>query len=296
MYKIVVLCKQVPDTHNITAKAMKEDGTVNRAALPTIFNPEDLNALEAALSVKDKYGAEITVITMGPATAADILRDCLYRGADRVILLTDRKFAGADTLATSYAISSAIKKLGKFDLIFAGRQAIDGDTAQVGPQTAEKLNIGQISYLLEIMELKNGEIKVKRQLDNGTEIVKSKLPVLITATHLANEPRFPSVKRISKYKKAMTKTELSKIGDSLKYLNPSDYSEDILKKKGLFIEEWGLDEIGADPVCCGLSGSPTKVNKIDSVILEAPETKEIPATEEGVRGLIHELIQEHIIG
>lgn len=296
MYKIVVLCKQVPDTHNVTAKAMKDDGTVNRAALPTIFNPEDLNALEAALAIKDQYGAHITVITMGPPTAADILRDCLYRGADRVILLTDRRFAGADTLATSYVISTAIKKLGQFDLIFAGRQAIDGDTAQVGPQTAEKLGIGQISYLLEIQELAKNTMKVKRQLDNGTEVVKTKLPVLITTTGLSNEPRYPSVKKISKYKKAMTKTELAKIGDSLKYLNPELYSEEILKQKGLFIEEWSLDDIGADPVACGLSGSPTKVFKIDSVVLEAPETKEIPATDEGVKGLIHELIQEHILG
>ncbi|HCL57505.1 MAG TPA: electron transfer flavoprotein subunit beta [Spirochaetia bacterium] len=296
MYKIVVLAKQVPDTHNVTAKAMKDDGTVNRAALPTIFNPEDLNALEAALQVKDQYGAEITVITMGPPTAAEVLRDSLYRGADKVVLLTDRRFAGADTLATSYVLSCAIKKIGKVDLIFAGVQAIDGDTAQVGPQTAEKLEISQIGYMHDILGLTKTEIKVKRAIDNGTEVVKSKLPAMITVTGTANEPRFPSVKKVAKFKKAMTKTELSKMSDSLSYLSPSDYTEAALKGKGLLIEEWSLDDVKADPALCGLSGSPTKVFKIDSVVLGATETKEIPGDESGIRSLIHELIEEHIIG
>lgn len=296
MYKIVVLAKQVPDTHNVTAKAMKEDGTVNRAALPTIFNPEDLNALELALSIKDQYGAEITVITMGPPTAADILRDSLYRGADRVILLTDRRFAGADTLATSYVLSSAIKKLGKFDFLIAGRQAIDGDTAQVGPQTAEKLGIGQISYVLEIQELKKENIRVKRAIDNGSEVVKTKLPVMMTVTDEANEPRYPSVRRIAKFKKAMTLSELDKISDAMKYLDPSKYSAETLKQKGLLIEEWNLDDVKADPKWCGLQGSPTKVFKIDNVVLEAGDAKNIEPTAAAIGGLIHELIEEHILG
>jgi electron transfer flavoprotein beta subunit len=296
MYKIVVLAKQVPDTHNVTAKAMKEDGTVNRAALPAIFNPEDLNALEAALQVKDQYGAEITVITMGPPTAAEVLRESLYRGADRVLLLTDRRFAGADTLATSYVIASAIRKLGKVDMIFAGRQAIDGDTAQVGPQTAEKLNMNQIGYLLNIEELSKKEIKVTRQIDNGVEVLKTKLPVMMTVTEAANEPRYASAKRIAKFKKAMTRSELAKISDSLQYLDPEKYSEETLKKKGLFIEEWSLDDIGADPAHCGLSGSPTKVFQIQNVVLEAKETRSFEGNEQGVRSLVHELIEEHIIG
>jgi hypothetical protein len=141
-----VLVKQVPDTHNITGEVMTKDGTMNRGALPAIFNPEDLNALEMALEIKERTGGTVTVITMGPPKAANILRDCLFRGADRVILLTDRKFAGADTLATSYVLQCAVQKAGPFDLVLCGRQAIDGDTAQVGPQTAEKLGIPQITY------------------------------------------------------------------------------------------------------------------------------------------------------
>ena len=142
----VVLVKQVPDTHNITGDAMTKDGTMNRNALSAIFNPEDLNALEMALQIKERHGGTVTVITMGPPKAADILRESLWRGADRVVLLTDRRFAGADTLATSVALQKAIEKIGRYDLILAGRQAIDGDTAQVGPQTAEKLGIPQITY------------------------------------------------------------------------------------------------------------------------------------------------------
>lgn len=296
MFKIVVLVKQVPDTHNVTAKAMKDDGTVNRAALPAIFNPEDLNALEAALEIKDKYGAEITAITMGPPTAAEVLRESLYRGADKVILLTDRRFAGADTLATSYVISKAIEKVGKVDLIFAGRQAIDGDTAQVGPQTAEKLGLTQIGYLLELLDLNKTSIKAKRQIDNGTEVITCKLPALLTVSEAANEPRFPSAKRLSLYKKAMTKTELSKISDSLTYLDPNQYSEATLKSKNLFIEEWSLDDVGADEQQCGLNGSPTKVAKIESVVLEAKDSREFTADEAGIKSLVHELIEEHILG
>ncbi len=146
-FKIIVLAKQVPDTRNVGKDAMKEDGTVNRAVLPAIFNPEDLNALELALQVKDKYpDSEVIILTMGPPRAADIIREAIYRGADKGYLITDRRFAGSDTLATSYAISQAVKKIGDFDLIFAGRQAIDGDTAQVGPQAAEKVGIPQITY------------------------------------------------------------------------------------------------------------------------------------------------------
>ncbi|HOJ49286.1 MAG TPA: electron transfer flavoprotein subunit beta/FixA family protein [Spirochaetota bacterium] len=296
MYKIVVLVKQVPDTHNITANAMKEDGTVNRAALPTIFNPEDLNALEAALEIKDKFGAEVTAITMGPPAAADVLRECLYRGADKVILLTDRAFAGADTLATSYVISEAIKKLGKVDIVFAGRQAIDGDTAQVGPQTAEKLDIPQIGYMLELKSLKKDVIEVKRAIENGVEVVKCKLPVLITVTEQTNTPRFPSAKKVAVYKKAMTKSEINKIDPNQSYIDPSKYSEEYLRNKGLLIEEWGLNDLKLDPSMCGFAGSPTKVYKIDSVVLEAKETKNYEPTFEGVSTLIHELIQQHIIG
>ncbi len=149
MWHSIVLVKQVPDTANISGKVMKEDGTVNRAKLPAIFNHEDKVALELALRLKDTYGGKVTAITMGPQRASDILRECLYMGADQVYLISDRKFAGADTLATSYVLSEAIKKIGEFHFVFAARQAIDGDTAQVGPQTAEKLGIPQITYAEE---------------------------------------------------------------------------------------------------------------------------------------------------
>jgi len=143
--QIIVMVKQVPDTHNVSGDAMKPDGTVNRAVLPAIFNPEDLNALEEAIKIKETIGGKITAITMGPPNAVKVLKECLYRGVDDVVLVSDRKFAGADTLATSYALKCAIEKVEKYDLVLCGRQAIDGDTAQVGPQIAEKLNINQLT-------------------------------------------------------------------------------------------------------------------------------------------------------
>ena len=155
--KIVVLAKQVPDTRNVGKNAMKEDGTVNRAALPAIFNPDDLNALEQALRLKERYpDTTIELLTMGPGRAAEIIREGLFRGADGGILLTDRKFAGADTLATSYALTLAIRKM-QPNLIIAGRQAIDGDTAQVGPQVAEKLNYPQVTYAEDILGIEEAK-------------------------------------------------------------------------------------------------------------------------------------------
>lgn len=152
--KIIVLAKQVPDTRNVGKDAMKADGTVNRAALPAIFNPEDLNALEQALQLKDQHpGSTVSLLTMGPPRAAEILREGLFRGADGGVLLTDRAFAGADTLATSYALACAVRKIGEYDIIIGGRQAIDGDTAQVGPQVAEKLHIPQVTYAEKIIKI-----------------------------------------------------------------------------------------------------------------------------------------------
>src|SRR5690554_6545168 len=160
-YNIIVLAKQVPDTRNVGQDAMKSDGTVNRAVLPAIFNPEDLNALEQALQIKDTFpGTTVKIVTMGPPRAAEIIRESMYRGADGGYLLTDRAFAGADTLATSYTISSAVKKLAPFDLILSGRQAIDGDTAQVGPQVADKVGIPQITYAEEIVSVSKKDITV----------------------------------------------------------------------------------------------------------------------------------------
>ena len=174
--KIVVLAKQVPDTRNVGKDAMKADGTINRAALPAIFNPEDLNALEQALRLKDAHP--------GPGRAAEVIREGMFRGADNGYLLTDRAFAGADTLATSYALATAIRKIGEYDIIIGGRQAIDGDTAQVGPQVAEKLGLTQITYAEEILNVEKttGRVVVKRHIDGGVETVEGPLPIAAHAT------------------------------------------------------------------------------------------------------------------
>ncbi|OFX81082.1 MAG: electron transfer flavoprotein subunit beta [Bacteroidetes bacterium GWE2_29_8] len=289
--KIIVLAKQVPDTRNVGKDAMKEDGTINRGALPAVFNPEDLNALEQALRLKAKYpGSEIILLTMGPTRAAEIIREALYRGIDKGYLLTDRKFAGSDTLATSYAISLAIKKLSPYDIIIGGRQAIDGDTAQVGPQTAEKLGIPQITYAEEIVECNeaNNNIIVKRRLERGIEIVKSTLPVLITVHSSAPACRTQNAKLFMKYKHARTVSELQ------------NESEDYIKlqkdRAYLNIEEWSVDDINADIQLLGLSGSPTKVKKIENVVLKHKEVATIDSNENSIGKLMKELIDNHIIG
>ncbi|MBN2546995.1 MAG: electron transfer flavoprotein subunit beta/FixA family protein [Spirochaetes bacterium] len=288
-YKMIVLVKQVPDTKNITGQAMKEDGTVNRAALPAIFNPEDLNALEEALKIKDKFGGKISIISMGPPAAAQVLRESLFRGADEVILLSDRKFAGADTLATSYALAMAIKKIKDYDIVLCGRQAIDGDTAQVGPQTAEKLNVNQITCVDKIVELKNKEIKVERSIEGGYEIVKTKLPVLLTITGEANFPRPFSAKKVLKYKYAVTPSEMSSYDEE--YLKTTE-----IDQSNVIIKLWDHSEVGAKEEQIGLAGSPTKVKQIESVVLEAGEFKNIDNTKPGLEELIKELMNEHILG
>jgi electron transfer flavoprotein beta subunit len=296
-YTIIVFVKQVPDTKNVTGEAMKPDGTVNRAALPAIFNPEDLNALELALQLKDRYGAKVVVGTMGPPNASEVLRQSLYRGADETILLTDRAFAGADTLATSYALSCCAKKYGKFDLILCGRQAIDGDTAQVGPQLAEKLNLPQISYVEEVISLDKNKVRAKRAIDGGFEILESPLPVLMTVID-ANDPRPPAASKIMKYKKAKTRTELLSQHAGASYTDAEFIEEESesLKKKGLWINELNASESGADLERTGLKGSPTKVKQIMSVVLKGGNFKKVEPTETGINSLIHELIQDHTLG
>ena len=295
-YNMVVLVKQVPDTHNISGEVMTKDGTMNRNALPAIYNPEDLNALEMALQLKDKYGGGVTVITMGPPKAAEVLRESLYRGADRVILLTDKKFAGADTLATSYALSCAIQKLGDFDLILAGRQAIDGDTAQVGPQTAEKLGIPQITYTESILSLDNAEIVAQRALELGTEIVKCQLPCLLTVVGSANRPRPASARKRIEYKLAATPLEYRSLLQQWPEFETEAALEDYLTGRNLKIEVWTAADVGADETKLGLAGSPTQVYKVNFVVLESTASKEIAATREGIAVLIEELIQEYIVG
>lgn len=294
-YKSIVLVKQVPDTANISGQVMRPDGTVNRAKLPAIFNPEDKVALEVALQIRDKFGGEVKVITMGPPKASDVLRECLYLGADAVFLVSDRKFAGADTLATSYVISQAIKKAGDFDLIFAGRQAIDGDTAQVGPQTAEKLGIPQITYAEEITDLRNGRITVKRRINGGHEILESPLPVLITVIKSAAMPRPFQAKRVMAVKNARSLLELEKMTESNSLLNIDDLKEEYISNN-LYIPTYTVDDLDVDPDRCGLTGSPTKVHNVEYVVLEGGEHEEIEPTKEGIDHLVDKLMHDHIFG
>lgn len=288
-FKIVVLAKQVPDTRNVGKDAMKADGTVNRAALPAIFNPEDLNALEMALHIKDNLkDAIITIITMGPSRAAEVVRESMYRGADEGFVVSDRKVAGSDTLATSYTISQAIKKLGRVDLVIAGRQAIDGDTAQVGPQTAEKLGIPQITYAEEVVSVNNKKIQIKRRLERGIEIVESTYPCLITVHSSAKECRSRNAKRLMKYKLAKSSSELQDLG--------LDYTLIWNEKPYLKIEEWSAADIKAEDERLGLGGSPTKVKKIENVILTQKESKILSSSDEDINIMMKELISSHILG
>ncbi len=280
-YRSIVLVKQVPDTSNITGNAMNENGTVNRAALPTIFNPEDLSALEAALEVKDRFGGEVVVVTMGPPKAADVLRDCLYRGADRAILITDRRAAGSDTLATSYILSQAVKTIGDFDFVFCGRQAIDGDTAQTGPQCAEKLGVPQIAYLTEIIDVKDKTATLKRSLGNGWEIVRTQLPALVTVVEEANEPRPQAAIKLMRNKHKRV---------------PSEVPADVEIPKEDLLEQWSLDDINADLDRCGFAGSPTKVHKVKSIVLKKEGFVSVEPTEEGVRSLVAELVKDNALG
>jgi electron transfer flavoprotein beta subunit len=300
-YNGVVLIKQVPDTKRITGEAMNDDGTVNRGALPAIFNPEDLNALEMALQIKEKFGGTVTVITMGLPAAAEVLRDSLYRGADEVILITDQRCAASDTLATSYILSCAVKKL-DCDIVLCGRQAIDGDTAQVGPQLAEKLGIPQITYVEELLELNGETITAQRNIGTGWQQVRTKLPALLTVTSDANTPRAAAAKKMMKYKKAMTPIEVEQ---KLKNQNPAADEKSVkqlvehkcseLQQKGLLIKQWDLDFLEADLNWCGRSGSPTKVHRIQSVVLTAKESKNVEPTDEGISDMVHELIKDKII-
>ena len=294
-YNCVVLVKQVPDTANITGQAMKEDGTVNRGALAAIFNPEDLNALEMALQVREQHGGQVTVLTMGPPRAAEILREALYRGADRVILLTDRKTAGSDTLATSYALKCAVEKTGDYDLIFCGRQAIDGDTAQVGPQVAEKLGLPQITYAESIMSLKGDEIIVQRAFPLGKETVKCTLPCLLTVAGSAHQPRPPSARRTIAFKLAAIPHEYPTLLEKWPEFETQEALDRYLGERDLKITVWSGADVAVDYDKVGLNGSPTKVLNVDYVVLETFESKEVEAGQEGVSALVQELAQDYIL-
>jgi electron transfer flavoprotein beta subunit len=287
---LVVLVKQVPDTANITGDAMKEDGTVNRQALPAIFNPEDLHALEAALTIKDQYpDTKVNVLTMGPPPAVQVLKESLYRGADFVALISDRRFAAADTLATSYALKCAIEKIGNVDMVFCGRQAIDGDTAQVGPQTAEKLGINQITCVSVINSIdpEKKNVEATRSIEGGFEQVKSAFPVLLTFTDEGYVPRPPSAIKMLAYKNATTNVSAEAFDES--YMDgASSFNTNVAL--------WDIEAINADVESCGLSGSPTKVKKIESVILTSGDIRMVENTAGGIAEMVHNLIADHTLG
>ena len=287
--KIVVLAKQVPDTRNVGPDAMTPQGTVNRAALPAIFNPEDLNALEQALRLKDQNpGSTIHILTMGPPRATEVIREGLYRGTDGGYLLTDRAFAGADTLATSYALSMAIRKIGVPDLIIGGRQAIDGDTAQVGPQVAQKLGLNQITYVTSIDEIKDGQITVTRHIDGGVERVQAPLPLLLTVNGDAAPCRPRNAKLVMKYKRATAPMERPAEG--------LPYAEEYDKKPYLTVTQWGVADVDGDLEECGLAGSPTKVKAVQNIVFKAKESKQLTAADADVESLVKELLDSHTIG
>jgi len=252
---IIVCIKQVPDTSEI--KINPETNTLMREGVPSIINPFDLNAIEEALQVREKTGGKVTVLTMGPPQAETSLRDAIAMGADEAVLLSDRAFAGSDTWATSYTLAKAIEKLGA-DIIFCGKQAIDGDTAQVGPETAEFLNIPHVSYIRKIEEVTDKSIRVQRLMDEGYDVVESSLPVLLTVVKELNEPRMTSLKGKMKAKKAEIKV-------------------------------MGFADIEADENSLGLKGSPTQVKNIFAPEMKT-DRKMIEGTpEEQVDNLISEL-------
>ena len=286
--KIVVLAKQVPDTRNVGKDAMKADGTVNRAALPAIFNPEDLNALEQALRLKDKIaGSTVHILTMGPGRAAEIIREAMFRGADGGYLLSDRAFAGSDTLATSYALACALRNL-QTDLLICGRQAIDGDTAQVGPQVAEKLGLPQVTYAEDILECNAQEITIKRRLERGVEVVKCPVPCVVTVNGSAAPCRPRNARNVMKYKYARAAQEMQDANE--------DYINLINERPYLKITEWSVNDIKCEPQELGLSGSPTKVKTIENVVFQAKEAKVLEPTDEAIDAMMKERIVNHTIG
>lgn len=303
--RIIVLAKQVPDTHNVGPDAMTPEGTINRSALPAVFNPDDLNALEQALQLKDKFpGSTISVITMGLPKSAEVIREALYRGADEGYVVTDRPLGGADTLATSYTLAQAIKHLtpslsqgeeaqasDEGVIILCGRQAIDGDTAQVGPQIAEKLGLTQVTYAEEILSLDEEAKKVviKRHIDGGVETVEAPLPLVVTVNGSAAPCRPRNAKRVMKYKRATVALERENVNLNANLnLNAN--------KPYLDITQWGAADIDCDPQQIGKAGSPTNVKKVENIVFKAKESRTMTGSDEDINSLMKELISEKIIG
>ncbi len=256
--RIIVCIKQVPDTAEV--RINPETGTLIREGVPGIINPLDMHAIEAGLQLKEKTAGKVTVISMGPPQAESALREAIAMGADEAVLISDKVFAGSDTWATSYALSMAIKKIGA-DIIICGKQAIDGDTAQVGPETAEFLNIPHISYVRKIEGIEKDSIKVQRLMDEGYDVIESSLPVLITVIKELNEPRLPSLKGKMAAKKAV-------------------------------IQKWSAPDIGVSENDAGIKGSPTQVKNVftpqartDRKMLEGTPEQQVEALIMELRGL-----------
>ena len=259
--KILVCVKQVPDTSGKVA--VNPDGTLNRASMQTIINPDDMNAVEAALKLKDELGCKVTVVTMGPPPAEGMLRELMAMGVDEGVLVTAREFGGSDTWATSYIIATAIKKIPDYDIIFCGRQAIDGDTAQVGPQIAEQLNIPQITYVQKL-DIEGDKVIVQRQLEDGYTVVEAKMPVLLTAIKELNTPRYMTPKGIFE---AYNKT----------------------------VQVWGFNDVPVDAEKIGLKGSPTNVNRTFSPEAKGKGIMLEGADKETVKTLIAKLDEKHLM-
>ncbi len=260
--KIVVCIKQVPDTKG--GVQFNPDGTLNRAAMLAIMNPDDKAGLEAALRIKDEIGAEVTVLTMGLPKADDILREAFAMGADKAVLVTDRRLGGADTWATSTTIAGALRNI-DYDLIITGRQAIDGDTAQVGPQIAEHLGIPVISYAEEL-KVEGDSVVVKRQYEDRYHMLKAKMPCLVTALSELNDPR---------------------------YMTPGGIFDAFEKE----VTVWGRDDLkDVDDSDLGLKGSPTKIAKAsDKVRKGAGEKQAFDSADEAVSYLMNKLTEKHVI-
>jgi len=300
---MIVLMKQVPDTKNITCEAMKPDGTVNRSALTPIVNPDDLNALELALAIKERHGGDVWVLTMGPQPASQVLREALFRGADEVRHICDRRFAIADTLATSYTLAAAVRKIGAFDLVLCGHQAIDGDTAQVGPQIAEKLAIPQVTYLQSLIELDQGRLRARRLIDGGYEVVECPLPALVTVMGDANEPRPPHARRLMKYKRYETALDVERRLARQLQNSGAGNAETLVSERVKELEDhgwrlicWNADDLDVDPERIGLAGSATRVKETESVKLAGTDIKHIEPTDADIKAMVHELITDHTLG
>lgn len=252
---IVVCVKQVPDTTEV--KIDPATNTLIRQGVPSIVNPFDKNAVEAALQLKEKHGGKVTVISMGPPQAKEALKECIAMGADEAILISDRAFGGADTLATSYTLAAAIRKIGKVDIILCGKQAIDGDTAQVGPETAEHLGISQITYAAKL-DIEGDLARVEREHEEGYEVLEVKLPFLISVVKSINEPRFPTVKGTMKANRAN-------------------------------IPVWTAADLDVDENRIGLKGSPTQVRRI---FTPPQRTQGIIIQKDTVQEAVSELIEK----